>query len=641
MRWPWSPRPEPTAPDAPARDPLLPGLAPSQTAAGVIARRLAGLRGPVAAGSAADGLCGSSLTPWGSAAGEAPEALFAWFAAQGFLGYQFSAIVAQHWLVDKACSEPARDAVRHGFTTTIDGLDAAQQDDALHMIHKANKRMGLTAQMQEFVQFSRVFGVRVWLPIVESTDPLYYELPFNPDGVTPGSYRGMTQVDPYWITPILDGAASSNPAAPGFYSPTWWQINGKLYHHTHLAVSIPFPVADILKPSYRYGGVPLPQRIMERVYAAERTANEAPLLAMTKRLMVWQTDLAEKLLDQSKTEAHLRGLTEWRDNFGVHLTDTEDTTTQLETSLADLDDVIMSQYVIVAAIAGMPVTKLMGTPPKGMNATGEGDAENYQQTLESIQTNDLDPLLARHMLLLTRSEIEPAFGKAPGTLEITTDWNPLDTPSAKEYAEIDKIKAERDLVLANAGAIDGMDIRARLRNDKGGDYTDLADVMPDDPDGDGSDPQADATDAALRPLYVSRRLVNVAEVRAWAKSQGLTLAGKPHVTVTYSRSPVDWMIMGDNWSSDQNGNLTIEPGGARIVEHLGDKGAAVLLFNSSALAYRHEHMREKGASWDYPTYQPHLTIMRDAASVDLSAVEPYRGKLVFGPEVFADLPDGR
>jgi len=479
MRWPWSPKPAAPAPERNTlwSDPLMPGARRMS-----VAKALAGHKAalPVTRGTGQDALCGGVVGAWGDPAGQAPEAIFAWYAAQGFLGYNFAAIVAQHWLVDKACTTPARDAVRHGFTMTVDGLDEEQQADAIADLHKANKRMGLNGQMQEFVQRARLFGVRVWIPVVESTDPKYYEMPFNPDGVTPGSYRGMTQVDPYWCTPILDAAASSDPSNPQFFNPTWWQVNGRLYHRSHLVVCIPYPVADILKPSYRYGGVPLPQRIMERVYAAERTANEAPMLAMSKRLVTWKTDLAEKLLDQDGTQTHLANMTELRDNFGVNMVDTGDDMTQLETSLADLDDVIMSQYTLVAAIADMPVTKLLGTPPKGMNATGEGDAENYQMTLESIQANDLDPLLERHLLLLTRSELEPAYGMAPGSLEVTADWNPLDTPSAKEYAEIELIKAQRDVQLANAGAIDGMDIRARLQGDKGGDYTDLPDVSPED-----------------------------------------------------------------------------------------------------------------------------------------------------------------
>lgn len=498
MRWrfPWTrdaaSAPEPERRERTLTDPLLPGRH-----ARTIATTVASLQAPtpVTAGVGQDGLAASTLRGgWGDPYGSAPEALFAWYATQGFLGYQFAAIVAQHWLVDKACTTPARDAVRQGFSMTVNGLGDDQSDDAVQMLHRANKRMGINLQMQEFVRMSRVFGIRIWLPVIESTDPDYYETPFNPDGVTPGSYRGMSQVDPYWCAPILDAAASADPASPSFYEPTWWEINGRRYHRSHLVVTVPFPVADLLKPAYRYGGVPLPQRIMERVYAAERTANEAPLLAMTKRLTTWQTDLAEKLLDQAGTVAHLQNMTELRDNFGVNMVDTDDTMSQLETSLADLDDVIASQYTLVAAIAEMPVTKLMGTPPKGLNATGEGDAENYQQTLESIQANDLDPLLDRHLLLLTRSELEPAFNKAPGSLDVTADWNPVDAPSAKESAEIRLIDAQADAELAAAGAIDGRDIRSRLRNDRSGHYADLDEEMP-EPDEPEPDDGADNEEA--------------------------------------------------------------------------------------------------------------------------------------------------
>lgn len=151
-----------------------------------------------------------------------------------------------------------------------------------------------------------------------------------------------------------------------------------------------------------------------------------------------------------------------------------------------------------------------------------------------------------------------------------------------------------------------------------------------------------ANDAAPRTLYVQRKLLNAADLIAWAKAQGFettTPADDMHVTVTFSRAPVDWMKMGENWSSDQNGNLAIEPGGARLVEPLGEKGAVVLLFNSSALTYRHMSMRENGASWDYPEYQPHVTITYAGSDVDLAKVEPYRGKLIFGPEIFQELDE--
>jgi hypothetical protein len=166
-----------------------------------------------------------------------------------------------------------------------------------------------------------------------------------------------------------------------------------------------------------------------------------------------------------------------------------------------------------------------------------------------------------------------------------------------------------------------------------------------DPSGDPSATPDPATmgDAAPRTLYVSRKLLNAAEFIAWAKGQGFettTPATDLHVTIAYSRTPVDWMKVGEAWSGDKDGKMTVQPGGARLVEPLGDKGAVVLLFNSSELSWRHMAIRENaGASWDFDEYQPHVTITYDGKGVNLADVEPYRGKLVFGPEIFAEVDE--
>jgi HK97 family phage portal protein len=147
---------------------------------------------------------------------------------------------------------------------------------------------------------------------------------------------------------------------------------------------------------------------------------------------------------------------------------------------------------------------------------------------------------------------------------------------------------------------------------------------------------------APRTLYVSRKLRNGADFIAWAKRQGFAapLAESDlHVTIAYSRARVDWMRAGQDWESDRNGDLVVPPGGPRIVERLGSEGAIVLKFASWALARRHHEICEAGASWDYPEYQPHVTITYDGAGVDLSTVEPFRGPLIFGPEIFEELDE--
>lgn len=146
-------------------------------------------------------------------------------------------------------------------------------------------------------------------------------------------------------------------------------------------------------------------------------------------------------------------------------------------------------------------------------------------------------------------------------------------------------------------------------------------------------------DAKPIPLYVQRKLLNADELIRWAKGQGFptTLeASDMHVTVLYSRNPVDPIKMGSTWSDNETGELMIKPGGPRAVEKLGES-AVVLLFSSDDLAWRHRAMIEAGASHDYDEYQPHVTITYDGGEIDLDAVKPFTGALRFGPELFEPL----
>lgn len=134
----------------------------------------------------------------------------------------------------------------------------------------------------------------------------------------------------------------------------------------------------------------------------------------------------------------------------------------------------------------------------------------------------------------------------------------------------------------------------------------------------------------VAPLYANRPVENAADIIAWAKAQGFktTLpATDMHVTVAYSRDPVDWKAAGE--ASAQVGS---GPGGSRAVEQLGDEGAVVLRFQNLKLKQRWNQYRRAGASWDFPEYKPHITITYDPGDIDLSKVEPYNGPIVLGPE---------
>lgn len=405
-----------------------------------------------------------------------PESLLGWYSAQGFIGYQNCAMLAQHWLIARACLMPAEDAMRKGYEITSNDGDEIDPT-ILDEIRKGDVKYNINHNLKELIQFGRIFGIRIAMFVIDVDDPEeFYSKPFNIDGVPKGSYRGISQIDPYWITPQLDGEAAGNPGSIDFYEPTWWRITGMLIHKSHLIIYRTQEVADILKPSYIYGGVPVPQQIYERVYAAERSANEAPMLLMTKRTDVVKTDMELALANQGKFEVRMQQYTYNRNNHGVKTIDLDEEFNRFDTSLSNVDEVINNQYHLVSAACGVPITKLLGTSPKGgLNHNGDYNEANYHELLESLQETGMTQLVERHHQIMIKSDISP---NKP--ISTCISWNELDALTGREQAEINKMKAEAGNALINSGAIDGMDERKRIIADKDSGYNGLLheDEMP-------------------------------------------------------------------------------------------------------------------------------------------------------------------
>jgi hypothetical protein len=284
-----------------------------------------------------------------------------------------------------------------------------------------------------------------------------------------------------WISPMF-GEVGYNPASGTFYEPEWYVIAGNERIHKSWCVKlINSPVPDILKPTYFYGGVPLTQQIYKRVYCAETVADEAPQIAMTKRLLAVEGEVINAVANPELFEKHMALFTECRDNYGVAMTERGSNLHQIDTSLTDFDQLIMTQYQLVASIAQMPVTKLLKVQIRGFDSAGTYEMDDYIMSLVEIQNNDYTPIIKLHLDCFIHSE----FGK---DTRLNVVWNAIDNPTEKEAAEIRYINAQRDALLINTGIISADEARDRLRNDEDGQYTALPSIDNfDDTDLDGDD----------------------------------------------------------------------------------------------------------------------------------------------------------
>lgn len=131
-------------------------------------------------------------------------------------------------------------------------------------------------------------------------------------------------------------------------------------------------------------------------------------------------------------------------------------------------------------------------------------------------------------------------------------------------------------------------------------------------------------------LFVKRSVINGEAIAAWAKQQGFETTLPPedmHVTVAFSKTPLEWDNVEPRTDALQTNSAD------REVKPLGGEGAVVLRFESQDLQDRWQELCDAGAVWDYPTYQPHVTISYNAGDLDLSKVEPFRGAIILGPEI--------
>lgn len=607
--------------------------------------------------------------------------------AQAEAGYRSS------WLIRKIVDVPPLDMTRSW-------RDWQAEASIIEKLEAEEKRLQLKDKCQRALILARLFGGSALILGTNDPDPM--------QELKPGTSKGsLTYVHVLSRWKLSHGAQRLDPADPWAGQPVYFSFttgNGQMVK-LHPSRVIPFvgqkaPEGGFYSSLSWFWGDPIMQSIGDAVRNADLAQSgfsglidraSVDVLKLKDLMSIVGTSEGEE-----KIKARLAAANMGKSNYRALVIDTEDDWSQLQVNWAGIPAVMDSFLLIVAGAADIPMTRLLGQSPRGLQSTGDGEERDYQSMIQARQDELLKPALDRIDELL----IPSAIGSRP--TDIYYVFGPLQEENEKDWAAIEAQLATTIKTYADTGLLPdpALSVIAKNRLIESGRwpgsekaFEDAEAAIAADPSLDPNapvDPNAEAsvpaietapppagttnvkahirklrsavaaltkagtitadqaasllTDAAPRTLYVSRNLLNADAVIAWAKEQGFATtvpADQMHVTVLYSRTPVDWMAMGQPWDQDGNGQLRVPPGGPRMLDEFGSlKDAVVLLFNSSSLCWRHEDMISKGATSDYADYAPHITITYDVpAGLDLSQVEPYQGELVFGPEIFTEVEE--
>lgn len=408
--------------------------------------------------------------------GSLREEMLVHFSHYGFIGFPMCAQLAVHPFIHIACAQPGKDAIATGFDfkfadKTQDKIDTDGDgsDDSLEYLSALKKKcmkLGIFDACAKLDYNKRVFGSGIAFPIVtdKSGESVDMSIPYNSDGLAGKKFGGWKVIDPIWLSPIFHPKDTFNPASKMFYKPSWYRLpDGRLVHHTWFIKVDSCEVADILKPTYYWCGVPLTQQIANRVWAFDKIADESPLLAMSKRMLIVDANVQQIYKNRAYVYKLMSIIKKCWHNWGVFFKNESSNVQQIDTNLAYLDEVIFTQGQLVASIAGMPATKLLKTTPKGFNATGEYEWKDYAQHIGEVQSNEFSKMLCKSVEMITACE---------GSVKVVeVDWHPVDAPTESEKAQVESTKANTRESYVSAGILTVEEVREAMRVDESGEFT--------------------------------------------------------------------------------------------------------------------------------------------------------------------------
>lgn len=401
-----------------------------------------------------------------------------------FLGYPQLAQMAQRAEFRKPCEVIAREATREWieFRSDKQGGDAEENEEAAQRIQDVERefeRLNVRRIIQRHVLHGLTFGLgHIWIGIkgaALTTDAQSQPLVIGPKGMAKGSLERLANIEPIWTTPNSYNA--NNPLAPNFYKPDNWWVLGTMVDSSRLLTTIPYPVSQILAPAFNFGGQSLTQLLRAYVHNYLATRNSTATIVRNFSKLVLKTDMTGNMqtdigpgmdaqpmpygdVDMASVQGRAAYMQDVSEGQGTIVVDKErEDASIIATPLSGLDALQAQSMEAMASIPGIPLVKLFGIQPTGLNASSDGEIRVFYDEISAFQEANIRPSLQR---IFEAVQIH-LWGEIDASLSF--NFVPLWQMDEKQLAEIEKIKADLMAVLSTAGIVSPEECREREATD--------------------------------------------------------------------------------------------------------------------------------------------------------------------------------
>lgn len=415
--------------------------------------------------------------------------------------FQPEPMVDDRWLTEfyegnglfaKIIDAPAEEAVKHGFT-----LGDIKDQNVLDFCYEALDELDWEETAITALRWARLFGGSIVVMLIN--DGRGIDEPLDWKNIQ--SIDDLRVYDRSVIQPDYQSMFSYNPEDPfrtrgsRLGMPEYYHVFSKygsfIVHESRCLVFrngvLPENCSTV---EYELWGMPEYIRLQRAIRDTELAHSNGPkMLEKSVQAVYKMRDLAAELATEDGENRVLRRLQiidMARGLLNSIAIDNENEDYDFRTfQFSGVSEIIDTTCNFLSALSSIPQTVLFGRSPAGMNATGEGDMENYYNFVGRIQKRMLKSNL-RYMLSIV-FQAGVATGEIVEIPKIKPEFNALWSLSELEQAQLENQKASTQQVKANTaqlyvdmGAIDPSEVRAKLAESEDFDVENMLDDYTDE-----------------------------------------------------------------------------------------------------------------------------------------------------------------
>ena len=358
-----------------------------------------------------------------------------------------NSLYRDNWVVQNVVGLMVDDMVREWYD--IKGITPEMRD----ALERVERKTRLRERLAEGLRWGRLYGGAAGLIMIDGQEDL--SQPLDLDMVYPGAFQGLYILDRWQgVVPNMRLVFEGGEPVPGTYSIT--DALGHTVVSVHHSRVVRFTGRDLPyleRVAEMYWGESEIEALYKDVVAHDNVSANMAALTFQANINTMEYKGVEQLLSvaspavQRRFWSVMQAQSVLRSNFGMQVVEQGTKLTNQQYSFAGLQDVYESMCLNLCGASHYPMTRLFGRSPGGLNATGESDLRNYYDYVDSQRESKLRPAIQKLLPVLAMS----AWGGIPDDLDFV--FPPLWTPTAKELADIAKVKAEAVVTGYQAGLL--------------------------------------------------------------------------------------------------------------------------------------------------------------------------------------------